>query len=87
MGRIQEKYHKKNEKQLTRYIYLLLYYIYTSRNNRRGLLMSDKTTYIIKDIDKSTWMKFRARCLTNGYSSAAVLLRELIKKYSKGVIE
>ncbi len=49
--------------------------------------MSDKTTYIIKDIDRNTWMKFRAKCLTNGYSSAAAVLRELIKKYSKGVIE
>ena len=68
-------------------MYLCLYYIYISRDNRRELLMSDKTTYIIKDIDKSTWMKFRAKCLTNGYSSAAVVLRDLIKKYSKGVIE
>ena len=49
--------------------------------------MSDKTTYIIKDIDKTTWMKFRAKCLTDGYSSAAELLRELIKKYAKGIIE
>jgi len=68
-------------------MYLCLYYIYISRDNRRELLMSDKTTYIIKDIDKSTWMRFRAKCLTNGYSSAAVVLRELIKKYSKGIIE
>ena len=49
--------------------------------------MNDKTTYIIKDIDKSTWMKFRAKCLTNGYNSAAVVLRDLIQKYSKGEIE
>ena len=68
-------------------MYLLLYYTYTSRNNRRGLLMSDKTTYIIKDIDEDVWMKFRARCLTSGYKSAAECLRQLIKKYSKGTIE
>ena len=68
-------------------MYLCLYYIYISRDNIRELLMSDKTTYIIKDIDRNTWMKFRARCLTNGYSSAAELLRELIKKYAKGIIE
>ena len=68
-------------------MYILLYYIYILNNNRRELLMSDKTTYIIKDIDRNTWMKFRAKCLTNGYSSAAAVLRELIKKYSKGVIE
>ena len=68
-------------------MYLCLYYIYISRNNRGEILMNNKTTYIIKDIDKSTWMKFRAKCLTNGDSSAAVVLRDLIKKYSKGVIE
>ena len=68
-------------------MYLCLYLIYISRDNRREILMSDKTTYIIKDIDRNTWMKFRAKCLTNGYSSAAAVLRELIKKYSKGVIE
>jgi len=49
--------------------------------------MSNKTTYIIKDIDKDVWMKFRAKCLTDGYSSAAAALRVLIKKYSKGLIE
>ena len=68
-------------------MYLCLYLIYISRDNRREILMSDKTTYIIKDIDKTTWMKFRAKCLTDGYSSAAELLRELIKKYAKGIIE
>ena len=61
--------------------------MYIPRNNKGEILMSDKTTYIIKDIEKSTWMKFRAKCLTNGYSSAAVVLRDLIKKYSKGTIE
>ena len=49
--------------------------------------MSDKTTYILKDIDKDVWMRFRAKCLTDGYKSAAVCLRQLIKKYSKGTIE
>ena len=68
-------------------MYLCLYLIYISRDNRREILMSDKTTYIIKDIDKTTWMKFRAKCLTDGYGSAAELLRELIRKYAKGIIE
>ena len=49
--------------------------------------MSDNTTYLIKNINKQDWMKFRAKCLTNGYSSAAEVLRDLIKKYSKGTIE
>tara|TARA_R100001480_G_scaffold141385_1_gene138700 strand:- start:334 stop:483 length:150 start_codon:yes stop_codon:yes gene_type:complete len=49
--------------------------------------MNNKTTYIIKDIDRNIWRKFRAKCLTNGYGSAAAVLKELIKKYSKGSIE
>ena len=68
-------------------MYLLLYYTYTSRNNRRGLLMSDKTTYIIKDIDKDVWRKFKGKSILNGYNSAADCLRQLIKRYSKGNLE
>ncbi len=49
--------------------------------------MSDNTTYLIKNINRQDWMKFRAKCLTNGYGSAAEVLRDLIKKYSKGTIE
>ena len=49
--------------------------------------MSDNTTYLIKNINRQDWRKFRAKCLTNGYGAAAEVLRELIKKYSKGTIE
>ena len=45
--------------------------------------MSDKTTYIIKDIDKETWKKFRAKALLRGHRSAAEVLREMISSYVK----
>ena len=44
--------------------------------------MSDKTTYIIKDIDKITWKRFRAKALLAGYDSAAELLRMMISNYA-----
>ena len=44
--------------------------------------MSDKTTYIIKDIDKETWIKFRAKSLIAGYKSASEVLRMLIDIYA-----
>ena len=49
--------------------------------------MSNKTTYLIKDIERDVWKKFRAKCLVNQYNSAGECLRQLIKKYSRGVIE
>ena len=49
--------------------------------------MNDKTSYLLQNVDRDVWRKFRAKCLTNGYSSAAECLRQLIRKYSKGVIE
>jgi len=49
--------------------------------------MNNKTSYVIKDIERETWMKFRAKCLLNGYDSAGECLIQLIKKYSKGIIE
>ena len=45
--------------------------------------MNDKTTYIIKDINRKTWKQFRAKCLLNGYNSAAALLREMISDYAE----
>jgi len=49
--------------------------------------MKDKTTYLLKNIDREIWKKFRAKCLVNQYNSAGECLRQLIKKYSRGVIE
>ena len=43
--------------------------------------MSDITTYIIKNIDKNTWKRFRAKCLLDGYSSASELLHKFINDY------
>ena len=44
--------------------------------------MSNKTTYIIKDINKETWIKFRAKSLIAGYKSASEVLRMLIDIYA-----
>tara|TARA_R100001530_G_C4209431_1_gene126977 strand:+ start:266 stop:415 length:150 start_codon:yes stop_codon:yes gene_type:complete len=49
--------------------------------------MSDKTMYLIKDINRSTWKAFRGKCLMNGYNSAAECLRDFIEKYSKGKVK
>jgi hypothetical protein len=46
-----------------------------------------KTSYLIKDIDRDIWRRFRGKSILNGHNSAAECLRQLIKKYSKGVIE
>jgi|TARA_R110002074_G_scaffold120750_2_gene254659 hypothetical protein len=40
--------------------------------------MSDKTTYLIKDIDREKWKTFRGRCLIHGYNSAGECLRDFI---------
>ena len=63
------------------------YIMYIFRVTIERNIMSDNTTYLIKNINRQDWMKFRAKCLTNGYGSAAEVLRDLIKKYSKGTIE
>ena len=42
--------------------------------------MSDKkTTYLVKDINKKTWQKFRGISLLNGYSSSGECLNKLIE--------
>ena len=45
--------------------------------------MSDKTSYLIKDIDREKWRAFRGRCLINGYTSAAECLRDFINDYAE----
>jgi hypothetical protein len=47
--------------------------------------MSDKTTYLIKDIDREKWKAFRGKCLINGYNSAAECLRNFINEYAEDV--
>tara|TARA_R100001594_G_scaffold28205_1_gene53447 strand:- start:106 stop:267 length:162 start_codon:yes stop_codon:yes gene_type:complete len=49
--------------------------------------MSDnKTSYVIKDIDKTIWQKFRGTAILNGFNSAGSCLRKLINLYSEGKI-
>ena len=48
---------------------------------RKDIHMNDTTTYVLKDIDKVTWRKFRAKALLAGYDSVAELLRDLIDIY------
>ncbi len=48
--------------------------------------MKDNTTYLIKNIDRDLWVKFKIKCLKNGHKSAAECFRWFIKQYSKGAI-
>ncbi len=39
----------------------------------------NKTSYLIKDIEKATWKKFRGQALLNGFDNAGHWLRHLIE--------
>lgn len=41
----------------------------------------DKVSYVVKDIDKETWKKFRGISLINGFNSAGECVVSLIKKF------
>ena len=43
-------------------------------------------TYQIKDIDKSIWRTFRAKCIMAGFNSANECLTKLIKMYVRDKI-
>ena len=43
--------------------------------------MKNKTTYIVKDIDKNVWVKFRGKAMLNGYKTASDCLNYLITRY------
>ena len=45
--------------------------------------MINKTTYLVKDIDKDIWVKFRGKAMLNGYKTASECLNSLIIKYVK----
>ena len=50
--------------------------------------MSNETTsYLVTNIDKTKWRKFRGRAILNGFNSAGACLREYIEKYSEGKIK
>ena len=59
-----------------------IFYINNRYTLQKGqIYMSDITTYIIKNIDKNTWKRFRAKCLLDGYNSASELLHKFINDY------
>ena len=43
--------------------------------------MNDKTTYVIKDIDKDIWVRFRGKAMLNGFKTASECLNHLITSY------
>ena len=43
-----------------------------------------KTTYVVKDIDRNTWVKFRGKAMLNGYKTASECLNYLIVRYVDG---
>lgn len=46
-------------------------------------MTKDKTSYLIRDIDKETWKRFRGICYVNGYDSAGDCLINYIVKSVK----
>ena len=86
MGRHKDESRKNNETKMRKLLDKLINIFYINNRvytNRKDIYMSDKTTYIIKDINKTTWKSFRAKALLGGYKSAAELLRNLIDDYVK----
>lgn len=69
-------------------IYIIKCFIfYISKFNKKGTYMDDtKTSYVIKDIDRNVWQKFRGTAILNGFKSAGACLRKLIDLYSEGKI-
>ena len=47
--------------------------------------MKNKTSYLVKDIDKDTWKKFRGTCLLNGYNNAGECIVDFINGYAMNV--
>ena len=85
MGRHKDESRKNNETKMRKLLDKLINIFYINNRvytNRKDIYMSDKTTYIIKDIDKKTWKRFRAKALLAGYNSAAELLRMMISNYA-----
>ena len=41
----------------------------------------DKTSYVVKDIDRDIWQKFRAFSLLNGFNSAGECINSLVEKF------
>ena len=44
-------------------------------------LGEEYTTYVLKDIKRDTWIKFRGKAMLNGYKTASDCLNYLITEY------
>ena len=49
--------------------------------NIGGYMDKDKTSYVVKDIDRGIWQKFRAFSLLNGFNSAGECINSLVEKF------
>ena len=47
-------------------------------------MSENKTSYIIKDINKDVWKRFKGRAYLGGFDNVGICLREFIKVYSTG---
>jgi len=47
-------------------------------------MSENKTSYIIKDINKDVWKRFKGRAYLSGFDNVGICLREFIKVYSTG---
>ena len=47
-------------------------------------MSENKTSYIIKDINKDVWKRFKGRAYLSGFDNVGNCLREFIKVYSTG---
>ena len=43
--------------------------------------MNEKTTYVVKDINKDIWVKFRGKAMLNGFKTASDCLNHLKSRY------
>ena len=43
--------------------------------------MNEKTTYVVKDINRDDWVKFRGKAMLNGFKTASDCLNHLITSY------
>ena len=47
-------------------------------------LGEEYTTYVLKDIKRDTWIKFRGKAMLNGYKTASAGLNYLVDIYVNG---
>ena len=50
-------------------------------------MSNDNTMYQVREIDRTIWRTFRAKCIMNGFNSANECLLKLIAMYAKDKID